>query len=85
MQTTAFRATNGRYPTLEEMPELEGVSFSEVPGAFAAPITESFDSFLILDSYDPAPVLRRTLIPVLALNGSRDLQVLADLNLPPIE
>ena len=36
-------------------------------------------------TYDPAPVLRRTLIPVLALNGSLDLQVLADLNLPPIE
>jgi pimeloyl-ACP methyl ester carboxylesterase len=35
-------------------------------------------------TYDPAPVLTRTAIPVLALNGSLDLQVLADLNLPPI-
>jgi pimeloyl-ACP methyl ester carboxylesterase len=35
-------------------------------------------------TYDPIPVLRRTLIPVLVLNGSIDLQVVADLNLPPI-
>jgi alpha/beta superfamily hydrolase len=34
--------------------------------------------------YDPAPVLARTTIPVLALNGSLDLQVLPDQNLPPI-
>jgi pimeloyl-ACP methyl ester carboxylesterase len=36
-------------------------------------------------TYDPAPVLTRTAIPVLALNGSLDLQVLAKLNLPPIQ
>jgi uncharacterized protein len=36
-------------------------------------------------TYDPAPVLRRTQIPVLALNGSLDLQVLASLNLPVME
>ena len=35
-------------------------------------------------SYDPAPVLRRTQVPVLALNGSLDLQVLASVNLPPL-
>jgi hypothetical protein len=46
----AFRATNGRYPMFEEMPELEGVSFTQVPGGFMAQITESFDSFLIFDS-----------------------------------
>jgi pimeloyl-ACP methyl ester carboxylesterase len=36
-------------------------------------------------TYDPAPVLARTTIPVLALNGGLDLQVLPDLNLPPIQ
>lgn len=36
-------------------------------------------------SYDPAPVLRRTLVPVLALNGSLDLQVLASVNVPAFE
>jgi len=35
-------------------------------------------------TYDPVPVLRRTTIPVLALNGSLDLQVLASQNLPPM-
>ena len=33
-------------------------------------------------TYDPAPALRRVRVPVLALNGSLDLQVLASLNLP---
>jgi uncharacterized protein len=36
-------------------------------------------------TYDPTLVLRRTRIPVLALNGTLDLQVLVDLNLPPIQ
>jgi len=36
-------------------------------------------------TYDPAPVLRRTRVPVLALNGSLDLQVLASLNVPVME
>jgi uncharacterized protein len=33
-------------------------------------------------TYDPAPALRRTRVPVLALNGSLDLQVLASVNVP---
>jgi pimeloyl-ACP methyl ester carboxylesterase len=36
-------------------------------------------------AYDPAPVLRRTRIPVLALNGSLDVQVLASLNVPVMQ
>ena len=36
-------------------------------------------------TYDPIPVLQRTTIPLLALTGSLDLQVLPDLNLPPIQ
>lgn len=35
--------------------------------------------------YDPRPVLRRTKLPVLALHGSLDLQVLAELHAPAIE
>lgn len=35
--------------------------------------------------YDPRPALRKTRIPVLALNGELDVQVLADRNLPEIE
>lgn len=36
-------------------------------------------------SYDPAPALRQLRVPVLALNGSRDLQVDPKENLPAIE
>jgi uncharacterized protein len=36
-------------------------------------------------AYDPAPVLRELLIPTLAVNGSNDLQVLAEPNLSAIE
>lgn len=36
-------------------------------------------------SYDPAPALQKLKIPVLALNGSKDLQVWAPQNLPAIE
>ena len=35
-------------------------------------------------TYDPAATLRKLRVPVLALNGSRDLQVSAKQNLPPI-
>jgi uncharacterized protein len=35
--------------------------------------------------YDPAPTLAKLKCPVLALNGTLDLQVDADQNLPPIE
>lgn len=36
-------------------------------------------------NYDPAPALEKIRIPVLALNGSKDLQVWAPQNLPAIE
>jgi uncharacterized protein len=36
-------------------------------------------------AYDPGPVLRRTRVPVLALNGSLDLQVPASVNVPVME
>lgn len=35
--------------------------------------------------YDPAPVLSKVKVPVLALNGGKDIQVQADLNLPAIK
>jgi pimeloyl-ACP methyl ester carboxylesterase len=36
-------------------------------------------------AYDPAPVLRRTRVPALALNGSLDVQVVASVNIPAFE
>ena len=35
--------------------------------------------------YDPRPALRKVKVPVLALNGELDLQVIPDQNLPEIE
>ncbi|MGJ5818527.1 alpha/beta hydrolase family protein [Paludibaculum fermentans] len=35
--------------------------------------------------YDPAPTLQKLRCPVLVLNGEKDLQVIADQNVPPIE
>ena len=36
-------------------------------------------------NYDPRPALRKVKVPVLALNGTLDLQVIPDQNLPEIE
>lgn len=60
----------------------EGLSEPELESAIAALVIPWMRFFL---NHDPAPVLRRISQPVLALNGSRDVQVLPDLNLPAIE
>jgi alpha-beta hydrolase superfamily lysophospholipase len=57
----------------------QGVTEPALPGLLTQLESPWMRWFL---NYDPAPVLRRTRIPVLALNGSLDLQVLASLNLP---
>lgn len=41
--------------------------------------------FRSIITYDPAETLRKLKIPVLALNGSRDVQVPPNQNLPPIK
>jgi len=56
----------------------------------AAAMTAGMDQmttpwFRYFIKYDPIPALKKTTCPVLALNGDKDLQVLADLNLPAIE
>jgi uncharacterized protein len=59
-------------------------------GGMDAFITQQMKSFsnpwarFFLD-YDPRPALRKVRVPVLALNGELDKQVLADQNLPAIE
>ena len=42
------------------------------------------DWFRFFFSYDPAPILRKVRCPVLAISGSKDLQVPPDQNLPAI-
>lgn len=48
---------------------------------------KTFDSpwFRYFLTYDPRPALRQVKVPVLALNGELDLQVIPDQNLPEIE
>jgi pimeloyl-ACP methyl ester carboxylesterase len=68
------------------LPEAERRSLGDNPEAFVdkqvdVALTPWFRFFL---AYDPRPALIHLRIPVLALNGERDLQVSADLNLPEI-
>lgn len=58
-------------------------------GSERAPLEAQFDGMLspwfrFFLNHDPRPTLRRVKVPVLVLNGSRDLQVLADQNVPEI-
>jgi uncharacterized protein len=55
---------------------------AQINQQFAGATTPEMRGILL---YDPAEALRKLKIPVLALNGSRDVQVLAKLNLPAIE
>lgn len=68
-----------------QLPEAElkglGVTDEAIHTQFVALTSAEIRSFLF---YDPAEALRKLKAPVLALNGSRDLQVLPEQNLPPI-
>ncbi len=56
------------------------------PGAFAEGQVAAILSPTLRDlvAYDPGPVLRKLSCPVLAIDGAKDLQVSAKLNLPAI-
>lgn len=54
---------------------------AQVSGAAAQALAPAMRAFL---RYDPVPALARTRVPVLALNGGRDVQVDAEQNLPAI-
>jgi pimeloyl-ACP methyl ester carboxylesterase len=70
---------------LNDYEKKEGASASDarafVESQLRAALSPSLRSIILAD---PASVLRKVTCPVLALNGSRDLQVLARLNLPAI-
>jgi fermentation-respiration switch protein FrsA (DUF1100 family) len=70
-----IRALAAADPKLKSMP----------PAVIDAQImTMNTDWFRFFFNYDPAPMLRRVRQPVLALIGSKELQVPADQNLPAI-
>jgi uncharacterized protein len=63
------------------MAERGGVSDPAMRAQFTAVTSPEMRSFLF---YDPADTLRKLRVPVLAINGSRDLQVPPQQNLPAI-
>jgi pimeloyl-ACP methyl ester carboxylesterase len=66
--------------------ELKGKMTGEVPEAQVAAQIKVFTSpwFRYFMTYDPATALRKVTCPVLAINGSKDKQVLPEQNLPAI-
>ena len=66
---------------LADDPAGHGMPVAALDNASAAVISPWMRFFL---AYDPAPTLAKVRCPVLALNGSLDLQVPPDQNLPPI-
>jgi len=61
----------------------EGMSEDEIVNQQVNQLTSPW--MLNFLKYDPAPILEKVKCPVLALNGSKDLQVPADVNLAAIE
>jgi uncharacterized protein len=70
---------------LSNLVESSGMSASLLPGALQSQVrlmaSPWFRFFL---DYDPVPVLQKTLCPVLALNGEKDLQIASKENLEQI-
>lgn len=81
------RSDRGRQSAEAEVLRLLEEGFPEITAeqarAEVANVTSPWLRWFV--RYDPAPVLRRITLPVLALNGSKDLQVPAAANLAGIE
>jgi len=58
-----------------------GISDGAIDQQIATTNSPNIRSFLV---YDPAPTLAKLRVPVLAMNGSRDVQVIPEQNLPAI-
>jgi len=79
-------------PTLEAARTKAGLLLAEaerkgdLPDGLGSVTLDRFGTpwFRELLAYEPAPVLQAVRQPILVLNGARDLQVPADLDLPPI-
>ncbi|GAA3952813.1 alpha/beta fold hydrolase [Hymenobacter algoricola] len=71
-------------------PQLEAIVQQTIPGTPATASQSTTTQLLspwmrYIITYDPQQALRQVHCPVLALNGSKDLQVAAEVNLPAIE
>ena len=85
----AARGAKLRALAREETASMSAEELKAVGGADAVveQALKAIDSpwFLYFIEYDPRPALRKVNVPVLALNGELDLQVIPDQNLPEIE
>jgi len=68
---------------IKALPDAERTAVSKNIEATVKTLNSPWMRYFI--AYDPAPALRKVKCPVLALNGSKDLQVPPDLDLPAIE
>ncbi len=72
--------------SFNEMPESEqpqGISIDDYSGRVAKQLSSPWMLYFV--RYDPAPALKKVRCPVLAINGSKDLQVDAEMNLTAIK
>ena len=84
MQDMIFRVLRSEKDdkaAVEKMMAEGGVSDQAMRAQFTSVTSPEMRSFLF---YDPSDALRKLKVPVLALNGSRDLQVPPQQNLPAI-
>jgi pimeloyl-ACP methyl ester carboxylesterase len=75
-----FRQSLKDHPEQKQKPD--GMTDEDFIRLAVSQTTNPWTTYLI--KYDPAPALENTKCPVLALNGDKDLQVLASENLPAI-
>ena len=66
-----------------QSPTLDDTNIEQALAREMAQVTSPWYRFFL--TYDPRSSLRQVKVPVLALNGTLDLQVLHDQNLPEIE
>jgi len=93
LQATMFSIVED-HSVSEALPLLEAALRDQLPAGLTEDGADQFVRgqiaqvnspwFRFFLTYDPAPALRRVSVPVLALNGSLDLQVPPDQNLPAI-
>jgi len=84
--TLKAKVTNYLMAKSKELPDLNIPKGSTVNDFIDLQIKQLISPWMLnFIRYNPAPILEKVKCPVLAINGSKDLQVPANVNLPAIE
>jgi len=84
--TLKAKITNYIIAKSKELPELKISDGKTVNDIMELQLSQLITPWMLnFIRYNPAPTLEKVKCPVLAINGSKDLQVPADINLPAIE